>query len=111
MKQVDKITLKELKQMAKKMYGDIVKADVDVAKKIIVIDMELHVDGEAYLLERGSKRIDLWGINLLPAKFGADEFIEFDSMINYKSDNTSRFVGDEAVRAKIKAIVDGVVHE
>mgnify|MGYP001682743935 FL=1 len=41
--------------MAEKMYGTMVKADVDVAKKIVVIDMDMHADGEAYLLERGSQ--------------------------------------------------------
>ena len=47
--------------MAEKMYGTMVKADVDVAKKIVVIDMDMHADGEAYLLEHGSQQTDLWG--------------------------------------------------
>ena len=47
--------------MAERMYGTMVKADVDVAKKIVVIDMDMHADGEAYLLERGSQQADLWG--------------------------------------------------
>ena len=64
--------------MAERMYGTMVKADVDVAKKIVAIDMDMHADGEAYLLERGSQQADLWGINLHPDKFGTDEFIEYD---------------------------------
>lgn len=43
--------------MAERMYGTMVKADVDIAKKIVVIDMDMHADGEAYLLERGSPRL------------------------------------------------------
>ena len=82
MKIIGMITLAELRSMAERMYGTIVKADVDVAKKIVAIDMDMHADGEAYLLERGSQQADLWGINLHPDKFGADEFIEFDSMMN-----------------------------
>ena len=49
------ITLAELRSMAERMYGTMVKADVDVAKKIVAIDMDMHADGEAYLLERGSQ--------------------------------------------------------
>ena len=56
--------------MAERMYGTMVKADVDVAKKIVVIDMDMHADGEAYLLENGSQQADLWGINLHPDKCG-----------------------------------------
>lgn len=113
MKVIDKISLKELKEMAESMYGTLVKADVDVVKKIFIIDMEMHVDGEQYLLERGSKQTDLWGINLKPDFYGSDDFIEFDSMINIKprQQNPSRDVISEAVREKIRAIVSEVVHE
>jgi len=113
MKQVDKISLDELKEMAEKMYGNMVKADVDVAQKIVVVDMEMHADGEAYFLEKGSKQNDLWGINLHPAKYGSPEFVEFQSMINLRPSqgNMSRGVEDEITRKEIYAIVAGVVHE
>ena len=99
--------------MAERMYGTMVKADVDIAKKIVLIDMDMHADGEAYLLERGSQQTDLWGINLYPDKFGTDEFIEFDSMINIRprQNNPSRDVLDPAVRQQIINIIAGVVHE
>ena len=113
MKIVDTITLAELRLMAEKMYGTMVKADVDVAKKIVVIDMDMHADGEAYLLEHGSQQTDLWGINLYPDKFGTNEFIEFDSMINIRprQNNPSRDVLDPAVRQQIIDIIAGVVRE
>lgn len=113
MKTVDTVSLSELKQLADKMYGTLVKVDVDIAKNIIVIDMDMHADGEAYLLENGSKQDDLWGINLHPDKFGSNEFIEFDSMINIRprQNNPSRDVLDEAVRAKIRRLIDGAIHE
>lgn len=113
MKIVDTITLAELRLMAEKMYGTMVKADVDVAKKIVVIDMDMHADGEAYLLEHGSQQTDLWGINLYPDKFGTDEFIEFDSMINIRprQNNPSRDVLDQAIRQQIIDIIAGVVRE
>jgi hypothetical protein len=113
MKKVDKISLNELQEMSEKIFGAMVKADVDIVKEIVVMDAELHADMEAFMLENGSKQEDLWGINLYPSKFGTDEFIEFDSMINIRprQGNTSRYIGDEKVRTKIKQIIAGVVYE
>jgi len=113
MKIVDKISVEELKTMAERMYGSLVKADVDVAKKVVIVDMEMHADGEAELLEQGSRQEDLWGINLYPDKFGTPEFIEFDSMINLKprQNNRNRGVDDPQIRQQIAAIVQEVVHE
>lgn len=113
MQQIDSISISELDEMAEKMYGTLVKADVDVTKNIVIVDMDMHADGEAYLLENGSNQQDVWGINLHPDKFGTDEFIEFDSMINIRprQNNASRDVLDTGVRAKIVEIIAGVVHE
>jgi hypothetical protein len=113
MKQVDKISVSELKKMAEKMFEGMVKADVDVARKILVVDMPMHVDGEDYLLKKGSKQTDLWGVNLHPEEFGTDDFIEFDSMINIRPSqgNPSKDVLDKDTRRKIIEIVDEAVHE
>lgn len=113
MKQVDNISLAELKQMAQKMFESMVKADVDLAKAIMVVDMGMHADGEAYLLENGSKQQDLWGINIHPDMYDTPEFVEFDSMINLRPSqgNRSRGIDDEKIRAEIIKLVDGIVHE
>lgn len=113
MKIITKILVKELHEMAKKMDGNIVKADVDIAKKIVIIDMPMHFEGEQALLEKGSKQTDLWGINLFPAKYGSDEFIAYESMINIKvhNDNPSTTIKSAKIRAKITEIIDEVVHE
>ena len=111
MKIVDKISVEELKTMAERMYGSLVKADVDVAKKVVIVDMEMHADGEAELLEQGSRQEDLWGINLYPDKFGTPEFIEFDSMINLKPGlgNRSRGIENMGIQEKIKTIVSKLI--
>lgn len=112
MKEVKSITAQELKEMAVRMYGGVlVKAVVDIEQSRVVVDAEMHVDEEAYLLETGSKQSDLWGINFYPDKFGTEGFIEFDSMVNIrpKQHNVSRYVEDEAIRNKIKAIIQKVV--
>lgn len=93
--------------MAESMYGNLVKAVVDLDKNILVVDAEMHADEEEYLLKNGSKQADLWGINLYPAKFGTDEFVEFDSMINIRprQNNMSRNVEDADIRKQIIALV------
>ncbi len=113
MRQVDKISKSELMSMSEKMYGSLVKAVVDVSKKIVVVDAEMHVDEEQYLLENGSSQQDLWGINLYPDNFGKEDFVEFDSMINLRprQNNRSRSVEDEAIQSQIREIILGVVYE
>lgn len=111
MKQVDSISVSELSEMAEKMYGSIVKAVVDLEKNLMVVDAEMHADEEQYLLEHGSKQDNLWGINLHPDKFGSDDFVEYDSMINIRprQKNMSRGVEDEAIRKKIIEVVNNKV--
>lgn len=113
MKQVERLSVQELRDMAKKMYGTLVKADVDIARGILLVDMEMHADGEAFLLKNGSAQTDLWGINLHPDKFGTDDFIEFDSMINIKprQNNPSRDILDDATRKRIREIVGDTIHD
>ena len=112
MKQVEEIGLAELEEMAENMYGELVKAVVDIDKRVMVVDAGLHVDEEQLLLESGSRQSDLWGINLYPDSFGDDDFVEFDSMINIRpaQGNRSRSVEDESTRALILEIVQEIVH-
>lgn len=100
------ISFDELKAMAQAMFGDLVKAVVDVEREVVAIDAELHSDLEALLLENGSKQKDLWGINFYP-EIDGDDFIEFDSMINIRpsQDNMSRGVDDVKIQHKIIEIV------
>jgi hypothetical protein len=112
MKMIEKnIFLRELGEMAGNMFGNLVKAVVDVKKEIMAVDAELHSDEEAYLLEKGSKQADLWGINLYPEFFGKDDFVEFDSMINLRpsQENRSRGVENPEIRKKIREIMDKLV--
>ena len=109
MKTIDStINIPELSGMAEKMYGNLVKAVVDLQKHMLVVDAEMHADEEQYLLEEGSKQNDLWGINLYPARFGTDDFIEFDSMINIRprQQNMSRGVDDPSIKEQIIKLVE-----
>jgi hypothetical protein len=108
---IDKMALTELKGLAANLFVDMVKADVDIARGIVVADAELHADIEQYMLDDGSLQDDLWGINLYPDRYGASEFIEFDSIINIKprKGNRSRYVEDASIRERIQKIINGVI--
>lgn len=105
-----KIALSQLKKMAMRKFGGLVKAVVDIEKKIMVVDGDMHADEEKFLLDLGSKQENLWGINLYPDEIG-ENFIEFDSIINIRPslNNLSRFVENEKIRKKITEIVEKLV--
>jgi hypothetical protein len=104
------ISLADLKTLAAGRFGNLVKAVVDVERKIMAIDGELHADEEALLLESGSRQEDLWGINIYPELEGPDR-IEFDSVINIRPSqgNSSRGVDDGTLREKIVQVVGGLI--
>jgi hypothetical protein len=104
------ITRAELTEMGKIMFGNMVKAVVDVEQGIMVVGGELHSDEEGLLLQNGSAQKDLWGINIFPEVEGPD-WIEFDSMINLRPthNNLSRGVDDKETQGKIIKIVSGLV--
>jgi len=106
----DEISREELMEMSKKMFGNLVKAVVDIERGIMVVDADLHADEEALLLENGSLQKDLWGINFYPELEGED-FVEFDSMINLRpaQGNRSRGVDDETMQKKILEITNKLV--
>jgi len=106
----EKITIPDLKEMSGRMFGNLVKAVVDVEKGIMAVDAGLHADEEALMLENGSKQENLWGINLYPEMEGED-FVEFDSMINIRpaQNNRSRGVDNPEIQKKIIEIVNKLV--
>ncbi len=108
----DKITLDKLKQMAEEMFGDLVKAVIDVEKEIMAIGGELHADEEAMLIKYSSKQQNLWGINLYP-ELDQDNWVEFDSMINLRPSqgNRSRGVDNPEIQQKIINIVNKLVQK
>lgn len=109
--QKNKVAISTLGEMAKKMFGNLVKAVVDIKQEIMAIDGELHADEEVLLTENGSKRSDVWGINFYPEYFGQENFVEFDSMINLKPflGNRNRGIDDPNIRKKILEIVEKLV--
>ena len=99
-----------LASLAEAQFGDVVKAVVDVRRRVMAIGGEQHSDEEAALIEDGSAQEDVWGINLYPAEQG-DAWLEFDSMINVhpSQGNRSRIVEDGALRDRLREIVTTLV--
>ena len=104
------ISTQQLREAGEELYGDMVKAVVDVEKGVMAVGAELHADEEAFLLEQNSIQENLWGINLYTNR-AMGEMVEFDSMINIRprQNNRSRGVEDASVRDKIIAVVQGLV--
>jgi len=103
-------SIKEVKQMAKQMFGNLVKAVVDVEKETMAVNGELHADEEALLIENGSRQNDLWGINIYP-EIKDKNWIEFDSMINVRPSlkNFTRNIDNPQIRKKILEIVNKLI--
>jgi hypothetical protein len=106
------ITIEEIKSMAQAMFGNLVKAVVDIEKEIMAIDGELHSDEEVLLLENGSDQDNLWGINIYP-DLQINERIEFDSMINLRPrlGNRTRNVDNPKIREKITGIINKLIKD
>jgi len=104
------ITREQIKAAAWPYFEEVVKAVLDIEKRVMAIGGEMHADEEKALLEHGSKQEDLWGINIFTELDGPD-MIEFDSLINIRpgSGNRSRGVEDAAIRERILQIVGALV--
>jgi len=104
------VPLADFKLMAQGLFGNLVKAVVDVQRNVMAVDGELHADEEALLLESGSLQEDLWGINIYPDLEMPDR-IEYDSVINIRPSqgNRSRGVDDPETREKILMVVERLV--
>jgi hypothetical protein len=103
-------SLERLTEVAASWYGDMVKAVVDIDRRVMAIGGDLQSDEETILIQNGSEQRRLWGINIYPGK-PRSEWIEFDSMINIRprDNNRSRYVEDAPTRALITEIVDSLV--
>lgn len=107
----EQITLEELKTMSEKMFGDLIKAVVDIEQEIMVVDAGLHADGEFLLLENGSQDKNLWGITIHYEAINTENWIQFNSMINIRPrcNNKSLHIQDPKIREQIIKIVDTLV--
>ncbi len=107
----EKISLDELKKIAEEIYGDMVKAVVDIKKEIMAIGGEFHSDASVILVEQeGSSQEDIWGINIYPEK-EKNEWLEFNSLVNIKplKNNRDVEIKSEEIKDKIKNIINKLI--
>ena len=103
------IAIEELQTMALKMFGNLVKAVVDIERNVVAIDGELHVDLAEMLVQQGSKSQNMWGVNIHPDM--PEDWLEFDSLINLKPHMGKKTsgVGDPIIREKIITILQPLI--
>ena len=102
----DQISEKELREIAKDFYGNMVKGVVDVEREILAMGGEYHMDANEILIKNKSKQQDIWGFNWYFDKNG-DERIEYVSLINIRpgQDNRKMEVQNAFLRDRMKSII------
>ncbi|MEP7012187.1 MAG: DUF5674 family protein [Acidobacteriota bacterium] len=95
------VSAEVLRRLVGAFFDDMVKFEVDLGTGRIAVGGELHADGEALLLEQGSRQEDLWGGNFYPDRAG-DDRIEFTSLINIRPSQGNRSMLIESLEIRIR---------
>lgn len=105
-----KITKKELKEIAQNNHGDMVKGVVDLSKNNMALGGDMHADAEEVMLNNGSKQEDLWGFNIFPDS-PEDKRYEYISFINIRprQNNFDMTIQDPTLRKKMKTVIEGLI--
>lgn len=90
----------------------LLKIVVDIKRRVIAVDAEMHADLENLLLDDGSKQEDLWGANLYPER-GNTEFFEFTSFINIRpaTGNRGMEINDPLIRDQVVSITNQLIEK
>jgi hypothetical protein len=86
------------------------KLVIDIGRRILAIDADLHADEEEALLDDGSRQEHLWGCNLYPDRPG-DQAVEYTSLINIRpsQNNMAMVVQDPAIRQEISTVIGELI--
>lgn len=102
-----KIAPSTLSALCQAWFGNMVKIEVDIERKVIAVGGALHADGEFLLIENGSRQEDIWGANFYPYNAPEDR-IEFTALINIRphQENPSMEIVSKDIRVKVKRIAE-----
>lgn len=102
------LSIQTIREKHGSFFQTMVKIVVDVERKLLALDAEMHADLEELLLENESSQQELWGANLY---FDRPDYIEFTSLINIRpgQGNKSMEVMDPAIRQKMQDIVHALI--
>lgn len=83
--------------------GSFVKVVVDIERKILSADCELHSDCVEELIADGSLYPNLWGANIYPK----DKKIDFISLINIRpaDNNRSMDIENRTIKKRVEDII------
>lgn len=103
----DKISLEELKALAKEFYDTMIKGAADIERGVVAFGGEYHMEANMALIENGSGQSNLWGFNVYLKK-PREDWLEYISLINIRpaDGNFDMMIGDEQIRQKVKEIVN-----
>lgn len=106
----DKISLRELREIAQEFYTTMVKGVVDIEKEIVAFGGEYHADANEVMMENGSRQNDVWGFNVYFDR-PRESWIEYISLINIrpKAGNMEMEIQDKNIRDKMEAIINSKI--
>ncbi len=102
------ISGKDLNDLAKEYYEDLIKGVVDIKRRVVALGGEMHADAEEALLKDGSKQSDLWGFNILLEK-SKEECLIYESFINIRPRDNNRDL--EVKSLEIREIMKKIIFE
>lgn len=103
------VSLQVIREEHNDFFQSMVKIVVDVEKKMIALNAEMHADLEQSLLEeKACSQQDLWGANVY---FDRPGYVEFTSLINIRpgQGNRGMEVQDPVIREKMQAIISSLI--
>jgi Protein of unknown function (DUF5674) len=100
------IKLKLLK-LRLKYSKKLIKCVTDIENRIIIVDCDIHLDGEDILGDMGSKSQYIWGFDYVVQ----EQELEYIAMINYKTifGNRSEEIQDKILKDKIRLLVSDLI--
>lgn len=106
----NKISQGELMKIAQEGYVSLVKAVVDIERKIVALGGEWHSEGQEELIKNGSSSKGTWGVNIFMGK-PKETRIEFVALMNLKPfyGHRSMEITDELLKQKIQKIIDQLI--
>ena len=106
----DKITVNELREIAKEFYVSMIKGVVDIEKSVVAFGGEYHIDANIVLMDNGSKQKDIWGFNIYFDR-PREEWLKYNSLINIRplAGNNEMDVQNEDIRNKMKEVINSKI--
>lgn len=100
------ISRQEIKELAEKWYGNLLKGAIDLKNEQVALGGEWHIEALEMPVEKGGNKDDIWGFNILVNE-PVDKAFEYHSLVNIKPglNHKSQEIQIPEIREKIYDIV------